>query len=87
VRIIDQLWDQSTRYRRLQLAAIPGRARESMFETFAIAAACRRRDPEALGTMVRYKVHQTTVGLLEKIDLTVPPAGSGGSDATRTLPF
>jgi DNA-binding GntR family transcriptional regulator len=76
LQIIGQLWDQSTRYRRLQLAAIPERARQSMFETFAIVAACRRRDPEALGIMVRYKIHQTTVGLLEKIDLTLPPGES-----------
>jgi DNA-binding GntR family transcriptional regulator len=86
VQIIAQLWDQSTRYRRLQLAAIPERARASMFETRAIVAACRRRDPEALGTMVRYKVHQTTVGLLEKIDLTAPPSESSELGVTPILP-
>jgi DNA-binding GntR family transcriptional regulator len=65
LQIISQLWDQSTRYRRLHIHAAPDRARASMFETRAIVAAARRRDVDALGYMVRYKVHQTTVGLLE----------------------
>ncbi len=65
LQIISQLWDQSTRYRRLHIHAAPDRARASMFETRAIVAAARRRDTDALGYMVRYKVHQTTVGLLE----------------------
>lgn len=67
LQIIEQLWDQSTRYRTVQLLIIPERARLSLFETQAIIAACRRRDRDALGYMVRYKVHQTTVGLLEKM--------------------
>ncbi len=73
LQVIAQLWDHSTRYRRLQLQVIPERARESMWETFAIVAACRRRDPVALGSMVRYKLHQTTVGLLERIDQALLP--------------
>ena len=69
LQIISQLWDQSTRYRRLHLHAAPERARASMFEMRAIVAAARRRDADALGYMVRYKVHQTTVGLLERMQL------------------
>jgi DNA-binding GntR family transcriptional regulator len=75
LQTIEQLWDQSTRYRRLQLHAIPERARASLFETQAIVAAGRRRDAEALGYMVRYKVHQTTVELLEKMHIHVASDG------------
>jgi DNA-binding GntR family transcriptional regulator len=67
LQMIQQLWDQSERYRRLQLHLIPERARTALFEMHAIVAACQQHDPDALGTMVRYKVHQTTVGLLEKM--------------------
>ncbi|GAB4125268.1 MAG: GntR family transcriptional regulator [Roseiflexaceae bacterium] len=67
LQIISQLWDRSTRYRHLQLHAIPDRARASMFEMNAIIAACRRRDQDAIGYLVRYKIHQTTVGLLDII--------------------
>jgi DNA-binding GntR family transcriptional regulator len=68
-QIIQRLWDQSARYRRLQLHAFPDRAIASLLEIQAIVAACRRRDADALGYMVRYKVHQTIVGLLEMIPL------------------
>lgn len=67
LQIIEQLWDRSTRYRLVQLHAIPNRTREALFELQAILAACRRRDAEAIGYLVRYKVHQTTVGLLEQM--------------------
>jgi DNA-binding GntR family transcriptional regulator len=67
LQIIEQLWDRSTRYRLLQLHAIPNRTREAMFEIQAIVAACRRRDADAIGYLVRYKIHQTTVGLLEQM--------------------
>ncbi len=63
--ILGQLWDSSERYRRLQLLSFPERARTSLFEATAILAACRRRDADSLGTMVRYKVHQTSAGLSE----------------------
>lgn len=84
LKIIAQLWDQSIRYRRLQLAAIPTRAKDSMVETRAIVDACRRRDADALGMMVRYKVHQTTVGLLTTIDLTA--SADEGENAVPVLP-
>lgn len=67
LQLIDQLWDLSSRYRRFQLYSFPERARASLFETQAIVAACRRRDPDALALMVRYKVHQTVVSLLDMI--------------------
>ncbi|MEN9933574.1 MAG: hypothetical protein RLZZ387_153 [Chloroflexota bacterium] len=67
LQIIEQLWDRSTRYRLLQLHAIPDRTLHAIFEIQAIIAACRRRDREAMGYLVRYKVHQTTVGLLEQM--------------------
>jgi DNA-binding GntR family transcriptional regulator len=75
LQIIGQLWDRSTRYRLLQLHTIPDRTRTAMFETQAIIAACRRRDQEAIGYLVRYKVHQTTMGLLEQMQLAQIPAG------------
>jgi DNA-binding GntR family transcriptional regulator len=68
LQIIAQLWDRSTRYRLLQLHAIPDRTRNAQFEIQAIVAACARRDAEAMGYLVRYKVHQTTVGLLERME-------------------
>jgi DNA-binding GntR family transcriptional regulator len=74
LQIIGQLWDRSTRYRLLQLHTIPDRTRTAMFETQAIIDACRRRDQDAIGYLVRYKVHQTTMGLLEQMQLAQIPA-------------
>jgi DNA-binding GntR family transcriptional regulator len=74
LQIIEQLWDRSARYRRLQLHAIPNRARGAMFEFEAITTACRRRDADAMGYMVRYKIHQTIVGLLDQMRRAEPPA-------------
>ena len=75
LQIIERLWDLSARYAHLQLQAVPERAAEAMFEVRRIVLACRRRDAEALGLMVRYKVHQTTVELLERMPLmTAEPA-------------
>ena len=64
LQIIEQMWDLSARYAHLQMHAVPDRAAEAMSEVKAIVAACRRRDREAVALMVRFKVHQTTVGLL-----------------------
>ncbi|HWQ15276.1 MAG TPA: GntR family transcriptional regulator [Roseiflexaceae bacterium] len=85
LQIIGQLWDRSTRYRRLQLHTIPDRARNAMFEIQAIITACRRRDTDAMGYLVRYKVHQTTVGLLEQLhpSADVAPAPTGNGRATE----
>lgn len=69
LQIIERLWDLSARYAHLQLQTVPERAAEAMFEVRRIVLACRRRDAEALGLMVRYKVHQTTVELLERMPL------------------
>jgi len=69
LQIIERLWDLSARYAHLQLQAVPERASEAMFEVRRIVLACRRRDADALGLMVRYKVHQTTVELLERTPL------------------
>jgi DNA-binding GntR family transcriptional regulator len=69
LQIIERLWDLSARYAHLQLQAVPERAAEAMFEVRRIVLACRRRDADALGLMVRYKVHQTTVELLERMPL------------------
>jgi DNA-binding GntR family transcriptional regulator len=64
LQIIEQLWDRSARYRHFQLHAIPDRAQASQFETDAILVAARRRDAEAVGYLIRYKIHQTIVGLM-----------------------
>lgn len=68
IRIIQQLWDQSDRYRRLQIDLIPERYQESQFENRAMLAACRRRDGDSLALMVRYRIHQTTAGLRERLE-------------------
>lgn len=67
IRIIGQLWDQSDRYRRLQMDLLPERFYESQFENRAMLAACRRRDGDSLALMVRYRIHQTTAGLREQL--------------------
>lgn len=81
LQVIEQMWDLSARYAHLQLHAVPDRAMESMSEVHAIVMACRRRDRDAVGLMVRYKIHQTTVVLLERAHLLdevgKPPAVSG----------
>jgi DNA-binding GntR family transcriptional regulator len=69
LQIIERMWDLSARYAHLQLQAVPERASEAMFEVRRIVQACQRRDADALGLMVRYKVHQTTVELLERMQL------------------
>jgi DNA-binding GntR family transcriptional regulator len=65
LQVIEQLWKQSERYRRLQIHRIPQRVEASLSENQLILAACHQRDAESLGSIVRYKVHQTKVGLLE----------------------
>jgi DNA-binding GntR family transcriptional regulator len=81
LQIIERMWDLSARYAHLQLHAVPNRAADAMFEVRAIVAACRRRDSEAVALMVRYKVHQTTVGLLERMHLLTGamPSARGSS--------
>lgn len=69
LQVIERLWDLSARYAHLQLHAVPERAAESMFEVRRIVQACERRDPDALGLMVRYKLHQTRAQLLERMAL------------------
>ena len=98
LHIIEQMWDLSARYAHLQLHEVPHRAADAMAEVRAIVAACRRKDREAVGLMIRYKVHQTTVGLLERMSAfgseaendTEPPAsakgrGRKGRRGTRTV--
>jgi DNA-binding GntR family transcriptional regulator len=67
LQIIERLWDLSARYAHLQLHAVPDRAMQALPEVRAIVAACRRRDRDEVGLMVRYKVHQTSVHLLERM--------------------
>jgi DNA-binding GntR family transcriptional regulator len=102
LQIIERLWDLSARYAHLQLHAVPERASEAMFEVRRIAEACRRRDADALSLMVRYKLHQTTVELLERMELgenqpaatappvTPPPRAKGrtpkGRHGARAVP-
>jgi DNA-binding GntR family transcriptional regulator len=81
LQIIEQLWDRSTRYRLLQLHAIPSRARDALFEIEAIIAACRRRDADAMGYLVRYKLHQTPVGLLDQMQRAQTASNPGAVDS------
>jgi DNA-binding GntR family transcriptional regulator len=92
LQIIEQMWDLSARYAHLQLRADPARASQAITEIRTIIAACRRRDREEVGLMVRYKVHQTSVGLLERIhppalkrDSVRPPADPRKSERPMAL--
>lgn len=85
LQIISQLWDRSTRYRFLQLHAFPERAEASQFETQAIVDACRRRDRDAMGYLVRYKIHQTTASLLDLIS-QIPAPQLNGQHAEEVRP-
>lgn len=69
LQLIEHLWDLSTRYAHLQLHTVPDRASEALYEIRSIVAACKRNDADALGLMIRYKVHQTTTGLLQHMSL------------------
>ncbi len=82
MQIIDQMWDLSARYAHLQLHAMPERAAQSIAEVRTIVAACKRRDREEVGLMVRYKVHQTCVVLLERMRLPKPDAGKAAEDGS-----
>jgi DNA-binding GntR family transcriptional regulator len=73
LQLLTQLWDLSARYRRFQLYAFPERMHTSLFEIQAILEACHRRDPDALALLVRYKVHQTVVSLLDIIQREPTP--------------
>jgi DNA-binding GntR family transcriptional regulator len=83
LQVIEQMWDLSARYAHLQLHAVPDRAVESMAEVHAIVSACRRRDRGAVGLMVRYKIHQTTVVLLERAHLLDEVTGQNGARTKR----
>lgn len=74
LQLIEQLWDLSTRYAHLQLHAVPDRASEALYEIRSIVSACERKDADALGWMIRYKLHQTTAGLLQH--RSVPDTGT-----------
>jgi DNA-binding GntR family transcriptional regulator len=82
MQIIDQMWDLSARYAHLQLHAMPERAAQSIAEVRTIVAACKRRDREEVGLMVRYKVHQTCVVLLERMQLPKPDGGKASEDGS-----
>lgn len=85
LQILSQLWDRSTRYRFLQLHAFPERAEASLFETQAIVDACRRRDRDAMGYLVRYKIHQTTASLLDLVT-HIPAPQLNGQHAEEVRP-
>jgi DNA-binding GntR family transcriptional regulator len=70
LQVIEQLWNHGDHYRR-SYTQVPERARQALEEHRVILAACGRRDPDALGLMIRHHVHQTTVGLLEHISALV----------------
>lgn len=69
LQVIERLWDVSARYAHMQLRAVPERPARAMFEVRRIVEACERRDADALALMVRYKLHQTRVELLECLPL------------------
>jgi len=67
--------------------AIPERPTQAMFEVRRIVEACSRGDGDSLALMLRYKLHQTRVELLERLQLNdvVPlrPASSGQAAKRR----
>jgi DNA-binding GntR family transcriptional regulator len=101
LQVIERLWDLSARYAHMQLRAVPERPAQAMFEVRRIVEACRRRDGDALALMLRYKLHQTRVEVLERLQLgnlvslsTVPSdraeprakrRASGGRRAARAV--
>jgi hypothetical protein len=82
LQLIEQLWDLSTRYAHLQLHTVPDRATEALHEVRSIVAACRGKDADALALMIRYKVHQTTAGLLQHTNLPEKATAFGAADST-----
>lgn len=86
LQLIEYLWDLSTRYAHLQLHTVPDRATEALYEVRSMVAACKRRDADALALMVRYKVHQTTTGLLTHMSLPETSARSGAPSVPARKP-
>lgn len=86
LQLIEQLWDLSTRYAHLQLHTVPDRASEALFEVRSIVAACRGKDVDALALMIRYKVHQTTAGLLQHTNLPEKATATAAADSTKAPP-
>lgn len=102
LQVIERLWDVSARYAHMQLRAVPERPMQAMFEVRRIVEACRQHDGDALALMLRYKLHQTRVELLEclRLDNVVAvrsavsdpaeprpkPRASRGRHAARTVP-
>jgi DNA-binding GntR family transcriptional regulator len=84
LQVIERMWDLSARYAHLQVHAVPDRASQAMTEIRAIVAACRRRDREEVGLMVRYKLHQTSVGLLERMHLPEHEGQAAGGRRDKT---
>jgi len=74
MQTIERMWDLSARYSHLLVHAVPDRVSQALMEIRAIIAACRRRDREEAGVMVRYKLHQTSVSLLERMHLPAEAA-------------
>jgi DNA-binding GntR family transcriptional regulator len=87
LQVIERLWDVSARYAHMQLRAVPERPNQAMFEVRRIVEACRCRDGDALALMLRYKLHQTRVELLERLQLhNVVPVRAASSDRSELSP-
>jgi len=63
IGVLDRLWTLSGRFRQLQIHGTLNRIREALYEVHVIVTACRQRDAESLGCIVRYKIHQSRVSL------------------------
>jgi DNA-binding GntR family transcriptional regulator len=87
LQVIERLWDLSARYAHMQLRVVPKRPTQAMFEVRRIVEACRRGDGDALALMLRYKLHQTRVELLERLQLgNVVPVRALSSDRAEPRP-
>lgn len=66
LQMLNSLWDRSRRYRQLY-TYLPERAPQALAEHREIYAACRAGEYAAAGAAIRNNVHQTTLGILAKL--------------------
>lgn len=79
LRVIGDLWDASAHRAGSASHMVSEDPAEDLFAVRALVAACRLKDANGLGLMVRHKIHQTATQLLEHgivADGDVPESGT-----------
>lgn len=66
MRVIEELWETSALRALPEPHMVSGDAQANLFAVRSIVSACKLRDGNALGLLVRYKVHQAATHLAEK---------------------